>query len=99
MYVYDPEKYAFYGERFKAAADSTIAHLLSSPSSRPDFIMAGWFKGQFAQNESQQLACFMGGSFILASTVFDNPDYQRHGLEFSQFCANGYQTAPSGIGT
>lgn len=46
MYVYDPEKYALYGERFAAAADSTIAHLLSSPSTRPDLTMAGSFSGQ-----------------------------------------------------
>ncbi|KAJ4305872.1 hypothetical protein N0V90_001405 [Kalmusia sp. IMI 367209] len=98
MYVYDPEKYALYGERFTAAADSTIAHLLSHPSSRPDLTMAGAFTGPAAQNYSEELACFIGGSFILGSTALDRPDWLEYGLDFSEFCANGYRYAPVGIG-
>ncbi|KAF2643766.1 seven-hairpin glycosidase [Massarina eburnea CBS 473.64] len=98
MYAYDPEKYALYGERFIAAADSTIAHLLSSPSSRPDLTMAGAFAGPATQNYSEQLACFVGGSFILGSTTLDKPEYLEHGLQFAEFCANGYRYAASGIG-
>ncbi|KAF2105741.1 mannosyl-oligosaccharide 1,2-alpha-mannosidase IB [Lophiotrema nucula] len=98
MYVYDPDAYELYGKRFIEAADSTIAHLLSSPSSRPDLTMAGSFAGQAAQNYSEQLACFIGGSFILGSTALDRPDYLKHGLDFAEFCANGYRYAASGIG-
>lgn len=98
MYVYDPEKYALYGERFSAAADSTIEHLLSSPSTRPDLTMAGSFVGQFATNYSEELACFIGGSFILGSTALDRPDWLPYGLDFAEFCANGYRYAPVGIG-
>ncbi|KAF2269666.1 seven-hairpin glycosidase [Lojkania enalia] len=98
MYVYDPEKYAIYGERFTAAADSTIAHLLSHPSSRPDLTMAGSYAGTTVANYSEQLACFIGGSFILGSTALDRPDWLRYGLDFSEFCANGYRYATSGIG-
>lgn len=98
MYVYDPDKYALYGERFAAAADSTIEHLLSSPSTRPDLTMAGSFTGQFATNYSEELACFIGGSFILGSTAMDRPDWLDYGLKFSEFCANGYRYAPVGIG-
>ncbi|KAF2686777.1 glycoside hydrolase family 47 protein [Lentithecium fluviatile CBS 122367] len=98
MYVYDPSKYALYGERFTSAADSTIAHLLSSPSSRPDLTTAGPFAGRMAQNYSEQLACFIGSAFILGSTALNKPAYLEHGLAFSEFCANGYRYAPSGIG-
>ncbi|KAJ4351359.1 uncharacterized protein N0V89_006699 [Didymosphaeria variabile] len=98
MYVYDPEKYALYGDRFTAAADSTIAHLLSSPSTRPDLTMAGSFAGQAAQNYSEELACFIGGSFILGSTALNRPDWLDYGLDFAEFCANGYRYAPVGIG-
>jgi mannosyl-oligosaccharide alpha-1,2-mannosidase len=98
MYVYDPEKYALYGDRFTAAADSTIAHLLSSPSSRPDLTTASSFAGRAPQNYSEQLACFIGSAFILGGTVFDKPEYQSSGLDFAEFCANGYRYAPSGIG-
>lgn len=98
MYVYDPEKYALYGERFTLAADSTIAHLLSSPSTRPDLTMAGSFAGRAAQNYSEELACFIGGSFILGSTALNRPDWLKYGLDFAEFCANGYRYAPVGIG-
>lgn len=98
MYVYDPEKYSKYGERFTAAADSTIAYLLSHPSSRPDLTMASSFTGTAPQNYSEQLACFIGGSFILGSTALNKPEYLQHGLSFCEFCANGYRHAASGIG-
>ncbi|KAF2734423.1 seven-hairpin glycosidase [Polyplosphaeria fusca] len=98
MYVYDPEKYELYGKRFIDAADSTIAHLLSHPSSRPDLTMAGSFAGTHVSNYSEQLACFIGGSFILGSTALDRPDYLDYGLDFCEFCANGYRYAASGIG-
>ncbi|CAI6332463.1 unnamed protein product [Periconia digitata] len=98
MYAYDPEKYALYAERFTLAADSTIAHLLSSPSSRPDLTAAGSFAGTQPQNYSEQLACFIGGSFILGSTILSKPSYLESGLDFAEFCANGYRYSPSGIG-
>ncbi|KAF2192175.1 glycoside hydrolase family 47 protein [Zopfia rhizophila CBS 207.26] len=98
MYVYDPDRYVNYSERFIEAADSTITHLLSHPSSRPDLTMAGSFIGSQVQNYSEQLACFIGGSFILGSTVLDKPEYLDYGLKFSEFCANGYRYAASGIG-
>ncbi|KAF2251030.1 glycoside hydrolase family 47 protein [Trematosphaeria pertusa] len=98
MYVYDPEEYSLYGKRFMDAADSTIEYLLSHPSSRPDLTMAGAFAGTTVANYSEQLACFIGGSFILGSTALNKPEYLKYGLEFCEFCANGYRYAPAGIG-
>jgi mannosyl-oligosaccharide alpha-1,2-mannosidase len=98
MYVYDPDRYQNYSDRWTAAADSTIAHLLSSPSSRSDLTMAGTFGGTTVYNSSQQLACFIGGNFILGSTALKKPNYLKYGLLFSEFCANGYRYAASGIG-
>ena len=98
MFVYDPDRYQNYSQRWQEAADSTIAHLLSHPSSRPDLTMAGAFAGMKVENYSEQLACFIGGNFILGSTVLDRLDYLQYGLDFSEFCANGYRYAASGIG-
>ncbi|KAK8043931.1 glycoside hydrolase family 47 protein [Apiospora phragmitis] len=98
MYVYDPEKYAQYGERFTKAADSTIAHLLSHPSSRPDLTMAAAFTGTQQVNYSESLACFIGSAFILGSTALDRPDWLPYGLNFSEWCANGYRQTAAGIG-
>lgn len=60
--------------------------------------MAGAFDGTKVENYSEQLACFIGGNFILGSTVLDRKDYLEYGLAFSEFCANGYRYAASGIG-
>jgi mannosyl-oligosaccharide alpha-1,2-mannosidase len=98
MYIYDPDRYAIYADRFTAAADSSIAHLLSSPSSRPDLTTLASYAGQAPQNYSEQLECFIGSAFILGSTALNKPEYLTHGLQFSEFCANGYRYAPSGIG-
>lgn len=99
MYAYDPERYAEYGERFTEAADSSIAHIVSSPTTRPDLRMVStWGPGTQTQNYSQFLACFVGGSFIMGSSVLDRPDWLPYGLDFAEFCANGYRYAASGIG-
>lgn len=98
MFVYDPERYGNYSERWQSAADSTIAHLLSSPGSRSDLVMAGAFTGTEVIPYSEQLACFIGGNFLLGSTVLQNDQYLKYGLLFSEFCANGYRSTASGIG-
>lgn len=99
MYVYDPDRYAEYGQRFALAVDSTIAHVLSSPSTRPDLTMAAvWGPGAQLQNYSEGLACFIGGSFILGSSTLNRPDWLPYGLDFAEWCANGYRYAASGIG-
>lgn len=98
MYVYDPDRYANYSDMFTKAADSTMANLTSHPSSRPDLTMVQTFAGTKTQNYSQQLACFIGGSYLLGSSALNRPDWKEFGLELSEFCANGYRYAPAGIG-
>ncbi|UZP39362.1 hypothetical protein NXS19_007178 [Fusarium pseudograminearum] len=46
MFVYDPERFGHYGERFTKAADSTIKHLVSHPSSRPDLTFVSTLQAQ-----------------------------------------------------
>jgi mannosyl-oligosaccharide alpha-1,2-mannosidase len=46
MYVYDPSRFEEYRDRWIAAADSTIAHLASSPSTRPDLTFVAQFDNQ-----------------------------------------------------
>ncbi|USW57342.1 Putative glycoside hydrolase family 47, six-hairpin glycosidase-like superfamily [Septoria linicola] len=70
----------------------------ASPNTGPDLTMAGAFSGQVVQNYSEGLACFIGGSFILGSTALKNKHYLEPGLQFAEFCANGYRYAASGIG-
>ncbi len=60
--------------------------------------MAGAFNGMQVENYTEQLACFIGGNFILGGTALGRDDYLEYGLAFSEFCANGYRYAASGIG-
>lgn len=46
MYVYDSAKYSNYKDRWILAADSSIAHLASNPSTRPDVTFLAEFDGQ-----------------------------------------------------
>lgn len=46
MFVYDSSKYVAYKDAWIEAADSTIAHLASHPSTRPDLTFIAAFDGQ-----------------------------------------------------
>jgi mannosyl-oligosaccharide alpha-1,2-mannosidase len=46
MYLYDPDEFASYKERWIAAADSTMAHLASHPTSRQDLTFLKQYDGQ-----------------------------------------------------
>lgn len=46
MYVYDPEAYGEYKDRWVAAVDSTIDHLLSHPTSRKDLTFLSGYNGK-----------------------------------------------------
>lgn len=46
MYVYDPKAYGVYRDRWIAAADSTMAHLASHPTSRKELTFLNQYSGQ-----------------------------------------------------
>lgn len=60
--------------------------------------MAGTFEGKKVMNYSDQLACFIGGNFILGAQVLDDKSYLEYGLDFAEWCANGYRYTPAGVG-
>lgn len=45
MYLYDPEEFSFYKDRWIAAADSTIEYLASHPTSREDITFLSQYQG------------------------------------------------------
>lgn len=53
MYVYDSSRFGHYKDRWVLAADSSIAHLASHPSSRPDLTFLAEFDGQTRIFESE----------------------------------------------
>ncbi|KAF8867132.1 glycoside hydrolase [Acephala macrosclerotiorum] len=98
MYVYDSTKYASYRDRWIAAADSSIAHLASHPSTRPDLTFLAMFNGQELIFESEHLACFDGGSFLLGGLALKEQKYIDFGLALVNGCHDTYVSTLTGIG-
>ncbi|KAF2092100.1 glycoside hydrolase family 47 protein [Saccharata proteae CBS 121410] len=98
MYVYDQDRFATYKDRWILAADSTIAHLASHPSSRPDLTFLAYYNNQSLVNVSEHLACFDGGNFILGGDVLGRQDYIDFGLALVDGCRDTYVSTATGIG-
>ncbi|POR37365.1 alpha-1,2-Mannosidase [Tolypocladium paradoxum] len=98
MYQYDPEAFAKYKDRWVLAADSTIAHLASHPTSRKDLTYLSQYSGQRTTPVSSHLASFAGGNFILGGVLLGEDKYKKFGLELAKSYFNNYKQAPSGIG-
>ncbi|KAL4934333.1 glycoside hydrolase family 47 protein [Aspergillus undulatus] len=100
MYVYDPERFGLYRERWIAAAESSIEHLASHPSSRPDMTFLATYStaNDKLGLSSQHLACFDGGSYLLGGTVLDRQDFIDFGLDLVYACHQTYNQTLTGIG-
>jgi mannosyl-oligosaccharide alpha-1,2-mannosidase len=98
MYVYDPVRFSTYKDRWILAADSTIAHLASHPSSRPDLTYLAAYNSKTLSLGSGHLACFDGGNFILGGLVLKEQKYVDFGLELVASCENTYNQTLTGIG-
>ncbi|KAL2266226.1 hypothetical protein VTJ83DRAFT_5578 [Remersonia thermophila] len=98
MRLYDRARFGGYAERWRAAADSSMRHLVSHPAARPDLtFLAGWH-GPELRFASGHLACFHGGNFILGGLVLDEPRFVRFGLELVDGCRATYEATATGIG-
>lgn len=80
------------------AIDSSIEHLASHPSSRPDLTYLARYRNQSLVLSSQHLACFDGGNFILGGNVLGRQDYIDFGLDLVAGCRNTYNSTLTGIG-
>ncbi|GAB7324240.1 hypothetical protein MBLNU13_g07593t1 [Cladosporium sp. NU13] len=98
MYVYDTSRFSEYKDRWVLAADSTIEHLASHPSSRPDLTYLAAFNHTSLILTSGHLACFDGGNFILGGLVLEEQKYIDFGLELVASCENTYNQTLTGIG-
>ncbi|KAJ4360898.1 Mannosyl-oligosaccharide alpha-1,2-mannosidase 1B [Didymosphaeria variabile] len=98
MYVYDPTRYSTYLDRWVLAVDSSIAHLASHPTPRPDITWLAIYNGQNITKISQHLACFDGGNFILGGQVMGKQEYIDFGLELVNGCHETYIQTATRIG-
>lgn len=98
LYVYDPARFAFYKDRWVAAAQSTQAHLASHPSSRPELtFLSSYNKGKYDLS-SGHLTCFDGGSFLLGGTVLGDQGLIDFGLDLVRGCHATYAQTATRIG-
>lgn len=84
--------------RWILAADSSIEHLASHPSSRPDLTFLAEFDGTSLVNKSQHLACFDGGNYILGGIVLGEQKYIDFGLTLVAGCRDTYNSTLTNIG-
>ncbi|KAL1842930.1 hypothetical protein VTJ49DRAFT_3718 [Mycothermus thermophilus] len=98
MYLYDRVRFGEYAERWLAAADSSMRHLVSHPTARPDLTFLAMWHGTELRFASGHLACFHGGNFILGGLVLDERRYVRFGLELVDGCHETYEATATGLG-
>lgn len=102
MYVYDPKRFGRNKDRWVAAAESSMKHLVSHPPTRPDLTFLATFNatqdGGTYGLASQHLTCFDGGSFLLGGSVLDREDFRHFGLELVKGCHDTYAETLTGIG-
>jgi mannosyl-oligosaccharide alpha-1,2-mannosidase len=98
MYLYDPERFEKYKDRWILAVDSSIEHLISHPTSRPELSFMSGFAGTTLRFQSGHLDCFHGGNFILGGIVLGVQKYIDHGLELARGCREAYIQTATGIG-
>ncbi|KAF2863834.1 glycoside hydrolase family 47 protein [Piedraia hortae CBS 480.64] len=98
MYVYSPSRFGKLRDRWVLAADSTMAHLASHPSSRPDLTFLAQYRNKTLDNSSGHLACFDGGNFILGGLVLSEQKYIDFGLALVNACEDTYSQTVTGIG-
>ena len=98
MYLYDPVDFEFYKDRWVAAADSTMEHLVSHPTTRDDISFLADYDGQHIFPSSSHLASFAGGNFILGGILLDEQRYIDFGLHLADSYFETYRGTPVGIG-
>lgn len=98
MWVYDPNRFQLYKDRWVAAVDSSIKYLASNPSSRPDLTYLAAYDNTTILKVSEHLACFNGGNFILGGNVLGRDEYVDFGLKLVDGCRNTYASTRTGIG-
>ncbi|KFH40464.1 mannosyl-oligosaccharide alpha-1,2-mannosidase 1B-like protein [Hapsidospora chrysogenum ATCC 11550] len=98
MYLYDPEEFGEYKERWVAAVDSTIKYLASHPSTREDLTFVADYDGPNPIYRSGHLNSFVGGNIILGGILLKEQKYIDFGLELAESYFATYLGTPSGIG-
>ncbi|KAK7547123.1 glycoside hydrolase [Phyllosticta citricarpa] len=98
MWVYDPNRFELYKDRWVTAVESSITYLASNPDSRPDLTYLAAYDNSTILKVSEHLACFNGGNFILGGNVLGREEFVDFGIKLVDGCRNTYKSTRTGIG-
>ncbi|KAL4863688.1 hypothetical protein BDV12DRAFT_25423 [Aspergillus spectabilis] len=98
MYLYDPERFSLYRDRWVTAAESSMRYLVSHPSPRQDLAFLANYNEHQYSFVSSHLTCFDGGNFLLGGTVLGRQDFTNFGLQLVASCHETYNVTATGIG-
>ena len=98
MYVYNSTRFEHYKDRWILAADSTMKHLASSPSSRPDLTFLAQYNGRDLIYRTDHTSFFAPGMFILGGDVLKEKKYLTFGLQLLETLREVYLATASGVG-
>lgn len=98
FFVYSPSRFSEYRDRWVAAAESTMKHLASSPSTRPDLTFVSVYNNGTYQLYSEHLTGFIGGNYLLAGSVLGRQDFIDFGLKLVDAWHDTYNSTATGIG-
>lgn len=110
MFVYDPDRFQLYRDRWILAADSTIKNLAYENKSLNTTFLGELHKTyndgtKWVESNTpvfsyvgSHLSCFDGGNFILGGTVLDRQDYIDFGKKLTDGCYKTYSRTATGIG-
>ena len=97
-YIYSPQTYTKYLERWKLAADSTIRYLAGHPYGHPDWTLLPFWEGNVSTNAMDALSWFAGGNFILGGMVTNNRTILDFGLSIADTGGAMYAMTATGLG-
>lgn len=102
-FIYDPNRFSEYRDRWLLAVDSSIRYLASHPAPSADhsFKHLTWlaeFQNTTLIENSEHLMCFDGGNFILGGIVLQNSTIADFGLQLVDSCHKTYTSTVTGIG-
>ncbi|KAI2467422.1 glycoside hydrolase family 47 protein [Annulohypoxylon bovei var. microspora] len=110
LYEYLPKAYALLGghePKYKVMSIGFMEaakKLLFRPMvpGNEDILMpsSGWVDGDgnvYIDEETEHLACFLGGTYALGGKLFNNREYVDIGAKLTLGCVYGYQSFPTGM--
>ncbi|KAH9825456.1 glycoside hydrolase, partial [Teratosphaeria destructans] len=97
-YLYDPDTYQLYLEKWTEAADSTMQSIGSHPYGNPDLTLLATWDGTSLDRKMESLSYFAGGSFILGGMTLHNQTLIDYGLSIANAAGAVYSMTATGLG-